>query len=198
MREKLTSLDVNKYILKSIKPQYVHLIKSNLKNVELMTTPPKVNLDFGHLVVYVYETKSNWLKPYYNSITGKDYFVEYPGCGKVVGYFECNKIGKATWNEELKKYDIPKNWKMGITESELEKYGYKDGKQRTIYGLEFECFRPFSFPIFLQRFTKVPDCTYCIRFKEQQKRFDDCDACKRFRFVSRPPQSFMFVEKFKE
>ena len=87
-----------KNILISIKPKWVAKILKREKTIEIRKSMPKCDLPCK---VYIYETKSKWLKPYHNTITNKIVYNEYEGRGKVVAEFTLNRI------EELENTMLP-------------------------------------------------------------------------------------------
>lgn len=122
-----------KHIMISIRPEWTEKILNGEKTLEIRKTRPKCEYP---CLVYIYETKSKWMKPYYNSITGRTVYNECEGRGKVIGVFLLEKAKEYYYyhspamfisdyyNDEEKQLDYRK---CCLTKEQLYKYA-DDGK----------------------------------------------------------------------
>lgn len=94
---------MKKSVLLSIKPKYCELIASGKKTVETRKNRPKIGVPFK---LYIYETKGKKKNSIKFPAPWEDdeliNFLEYEGCGKVIGEFVCDDIDKiAVFNNIL-------------------------------------------------------------------------------------------------
>lgn len=199
-----------KAIMISIQPQWVEKILNDEKTIEIRKTKPKCELPCK---VYIYCTKSKtkYLRKLeaYNKTTfiteNKDVigqtdkvksilgeyatFCESGGFnGKVVAEFTLNKIYtlERDLNDWLPKnrYDISNELLKDINLNQNELWNYGQGK--TLYAWHIDDLKIYDKPKELSEFTRIIDDSsgfwhYCHREK-----------------VTRPPQSWMFVDNLEE
>ncbi len=178
-----------KCVLISIKPKYCELIASGKKTVEIRKTRPKFETPFK---CYIYCTKSNKHdfgigKPISNISKGR-----YFGNGKVIGEFVCDYI------YENMSYDCEGSC---VSVSDLKKYA--NGK--TLYGWHISDLKIYDKPKDIAYFRTI--CNYRNADGTCQWEKVDCDCQKAYLnedisfsvecldFMSRPPQSWCYVEE---
>lgn len=194
-----------KSFLISIKPQYVEKILNGEKTLEIRTTIPKEWKEYlgGKTSVkpasskwYIYCTKGKpdieYLSHRNRIVYGDDWqedFVEY-GNGKVVAEFTLNEINclpsiRYKANGAFYQYNKVSDEvlkKSCLTEEQI--LNYTNGKD--LYALHIEDLKVWDNPKELSDFTRIIDdfsgfWHYCHREK-----------------VTRPPQSWMFVDNLEE
>lgn len=180
-----------KSVMISIKPKCCELIASGKKTVEVRKTRPKIETPFK---CYIYCTKSELLTK--SHINGKIYVatskkyqkaLERNGnitlSGKVIGEFICDYI------YENMSYDCEDS---RVSVSELQKYA--NGKP--LYGWHISDLVIYDKPKNLSEFKKINrECWYADLGLAKR----DCLECKNEEcYVSRPPQSWCYIEGAKE
>lgn len=187
-----------KSILISIKPQWCEKIASGKKTIEVRKSAPK-EVPFK---AYIYMTKSRENDIY------KRYKVDDIKSGKVIGEFICDRIDEYKYvycdHPEIGYpvgYDCGDNWydiddedlqKACLTEEEFKRYG----KGKPLYGWHISDLKIYDKPKELSEFRKsgfmteeewlfnlYPN-THC-HYEAWAKKFE----------ITRPPQSWMFVEE---
>ena len=193
-------------VLISIKPKYVEKIANGEKTIEVRKTAPKET----PFKVYIYATKSKDLLLKVSCLNTKtkihktdykiinlDYCTNEIANGKVIGEFICDKVyelfpfAMGTGIELLDELVSPEQFckKSCLTEQEICDYiGEKDG-----YGWHISDLKIYEEPKELNEFKiscnrKNPCCSSCNRFTG--KPWDICNDT-----ITRPPQSYMFVEE---
>ena len=179
-----------KEVLISIKPKWCELIANGAKIVEVRKTKPNLETPFK---CYIYCTKSELLtKSHYNGniyvASSKKYqnALECNGnitlSGKVIGEFVCDYI------YENMSYDCEGSF---VSASKLQKYA--NGK--TLYGWHISDLKIYDKPKELSEFKKINrECLYADLGLTKR----DCPECKNEScFMSRPPQSWCYVEEEK-
>lgn len=164
-----------KAILMSIKHKWCEKIFSGEKTIEVRKTAPKLKPPFK---VYMYETQGATETP---RVDEDGRFI-WKGLGKVVGEFVCDRkydirfTGASLHITAPKRYDTPKEL------SEFSRYGY----------MKIE--HAGSGYVFCDN----TQCEYCEPaeviaglYKPPVCRKDGCE-------ITRPPQSFMYVEEIEE
>ena len=208
-----------KAIVLSVRPQWCEKIASGEKTIEVRKSAPK-EVPFK---AYVYVTKD---KPYlYGDMPIKEFYLDNGGykggecngiklCnGKVIGEFICDRIDEYKYvycdHPEIGYpvgYDCGDNWydiddedlqKACLTEEEFKRYG--NGKP--LYGWHISDLKIYDKPKELSEFYRP--CSYsgicysCNRFRPNGTPNDEpndfCDG-----EITRPPQSYMFVEEVGE
>lgn len=211
-----------KSILLSIKPKYVELIANGQKTIEVRKTAPKCGVPFKG---YIYCTKSIRARVfhlYINGGIGRQEFgitghwrsgkkvVEVnphlPACrynsylaeGKVIGEFICDKVESFSVGS-LRSDDIEKL--ACLSYNEMISYFYKpeelDGKTaKQGFAWHISDLKIYDKPKELSEFRKpcpygdLP-CWLCPSCDRDEN--DNLIQC--FNTVSRPPQSYMYVEE---
>ena len=185
-----------KAVLISIHPRHCANIAGGKKTVEVRKTVPRISTPFK---CYTYQTKG--LKD--NEKYG---FKTWARSGKVIGEFVCDRIdeyfnyGFALRDENSKVFDVGKFLSNAcLTEQELADYVRGYG---IFYGWHISDLKIYDKPKELSEFT-TPFCPYevakckvgvrlCKHFTFKDALGGDCDYGKR---ITRPPQSYMFVEE---
>lgn len=172
-------------VLISIQPKWCELIASGKKTIEARKTRPKIDVPFK---VYIYETKARFVK----SIKGAHTKYGY-GRGKVIGEFVCDRITEIVCWDDTKETNIDETLTC-LTYEEIEKYG--NGK--LLYGWHISDLKIYDKPKNIKEFLKP--CPY------GELPCSNCPSCERdendnliqcFNTVSRPPQSWCYVEELK-
>lgn len=165
-----------KSVLISIRPKWVEKIASGKKTIEVRKTAPKET----PFKAYIYCSYGNDKENY---MLGKR--------GKVIGEFICDKImfltplglrGFETREETLKS--------ICLTNAELNAYG----GLKTLYGWHISNLKIYEEPKELNEFTRP--CSYvglCFSCKRAEFINNGDMVCKSG--ITRPPQSYMFVEE---
>lgn len=181
-----------KSILISIRPQWCEKIASGEKTIgektiEVRKTAPK-EVPFK---AYIYCTKGNdgyeWLYRVDNNGYGK----AQSWHGKVIGEFICDNVYEYTFSHYEAEYRVThvEQEAMCLNQPELIRYG----KGKTIYGWHISDLKIYDKPKELSEFC-IPCKTNCEDCKKPL--FYDCWKEKgKIKVVTRPPQSYMFVEE---
>ena len=163
----------------SIQPQYVEKILNGEKTIEIRKIMPKCELPCK---VYIYCTKG---KKLYKCVSNFD---EDLLNGKVVAEFILNKVDtlERDLNDWLPKnrYDVSNELLKDINLNQNELWNYGQGK--ILYAWHIDDLKIYDKPKYLSDFTRIIDDSsgfwhYCHREK-----------------VTRPPQSWMFVDNLEE
>lgn len=185
-----------KAVLISIKPEYVEKIASGEKTIEVRKTRPKLEVPFK---CYIYMsqgtykdlgTYSDWI--YENRMRVIGEFV----CDRTVGYYPYGLRGFDLSNKVLKN--------MCLSNKDLNKYGKLD----KVYGWHISQLKIYDEPKYLSEFYVEGDCD-CMSCKncfwfDRGNGYnieDDCylaykcaELHKSFKPITRPPQSWQYVE----
>ena len=188
-----------KSILLSIKPKYVELIASGQKTIEVRKTAPK-EVPFK---CYIYETKGQYVKFTHGAHTKYGY-----GRGKVIGEFICDKVDEYNFHNGLTEFNsmgLPSriygsylifadDYKsMCLSYDEVKNYG----KGKTLYGWHISDLKIYDKPRELSEFSRP--CSYsglCFSCKRTSFKKDGNLLCNTK--ITRPPQSWMYVEELQE
>lgn len=161
-----------KAILMSIKHKWGEMIFSGEKTIEVRKTRPNVKLP---IKVYVYESIG-----------------QGEGAGAVVGEFVCDKV-----EENIPDYHpmfeefFYSCFECGndcLSQKEMQKYGKDD----TLYGWHITEPKLYDTPKELSEFKKGCNDMYDPQFGSY------CGYCPHPCFLTRPPQSWMYVEEIEE
>nr|DAE39166.1 MAG TPA: helix-turn-helix domain-containing protein [Bacteriophage sp.] len=195
-----------KAVLISIRPNWCKLIWSGMKTVEVRKNRPKLETPFK---VYIYCTGAgNWWQRFPK--TGLQQMEE-----RVIGTFVCDEIYKIDRDSigfnftapslSLPVYTLPENndeegnvkreeLTTCLTDAELSKYlGIYPG-----YGWHISDLKIWDEPVKLKNFwgmkpcRHVGDCCTCLQWDNMKK---DCYK-SRSRYISRPPQSWCYMEDY--
>nr|DAH66686.1 MAG TPA: The ASCH domain adopts a beta-barrel fold similar to that of the PUA domain [Bacteriophage sp.] len=201
-----------KSVLISIRPEWVEKIASGKKTIEVRKTAPKES----PFKAYIYETKGKKIECGFHfedtGITLREKYVfgmhkariikhyRDEGRGKVIGEFICDKVynlvnafgGIMFADENLNQLEPQLFRDMScLTDEQTADYlGDKDG-----YGWHISDLKIYDKPKKLSEFkiscNRKNLCYSCNRFTG--KPWDICNST-----ITRPPQSYMFVEEVKE
>lgn len=169
-------------VLISIQPKWCELIASGKKTIEVRNTLPKIDVPFK---VYIYEKKARFVK----SIKGAHTKYGY-GRGKVIGEFVCDDI---IVDERGESADVFYKYAL-LSLDEQKKYG----RNKPLYGWHISDLKIYEKPKNIKEFLKP--CPY------GELPCSNCPSCERdendnliqcFNTVSRPPQSWCYVEERK-
>lgn len=195
-----------KAILMSIKPKWCEKIFSGEKTVEVRKVAPKIEPPFK---VYVYES----LGKKFSCSRCEGCPIRFPlgcneGAGAVVGEFVCDKVEEnipdyhPVYEEFF--YSVFEYGNDCLSSKEIQKYGKGD----TLYGLHITAPKWYDTPKELSEFVS------CKYYKDEECLLSNKTHCKyrvpdlnpdgsvnifecRKR-VTRPPQSWMYVEEIEE
>lgn len=179
-----------KSVLISIKPKWVEKIANKEKTIEVRKTRPKIKTPFK---CYIYCTIGNGIKG--------DYLIPSNlQCGKVIGEFVCDKVYSI---KNQGNSFVVANEEQGVTNEiarqscldydDMVGYlGNKDG-----YGLHITALKIYDNPKELSEFRPICKfegkdliCNLCPNHEYNGGLFFECR-----RKVTRPPQSYMYVEE---
>ncbi len=176
-----------KAVLLSIKPKYCELIANGKKTIEVRKTKPKLEPPFK---CYIYCTISNNRLIKSDISTTIDYIAK--NSGKVIGEFVCDEIFPMSItysdpNHRLSQREFPFTC---LTDKEIMDY-LGNGKRG--YGWHISELKIYETPKELGKFKKINrECWYADLGLAKR----DCPDCKNAGcFVSRPPQSWCYVEE---
>lgn len=113
--------------------------------------------------------------------------------GKVIGEFICDKVDEYTFSHYEAEYRVTHDEQkaMCLNQPELIQYG----KGETLYGWHISDLKIYDKPKELSEFyrtCKEKSCREC----DAEREYDVC-AVGRRKPITRPPQSYMFVEEQK-
>ena len=185
-----------KSVLISIRPQWVEKIASGEKTIEVRKTAPK-EVPFK---AYIYETKHATEMPW---VDEDGHFI-YKGRGQVIGEFVCDKILEI---KVFKNGAIENFWFYNLDKSCLsfDEMGAYIGKGNIGYGWHISDLKIYDKPKELSMFispSKAKECVdYCINGICSNLGYEElCGAIRRceYKKLTRPPQSYMFVEEVEQ
>ena len=207
-----------KAVLISIKPKWCELIASGRKTVEVRKTKPKIDVSFK---CYIYCTQANemlWIlnqservfhKKIASIITAKDVGGATKANGKVIGEFVCDKIDywKHNWEKDVMHIgDMSKLSCVPVMDlmEYLDGIYDKNGNDKYLYAWHITDLVIYDKPKELREFkTKCKeydkdnpycdDCKYFVDCRGYEYDESDC-ACNGLKPVTRPPQSWCYVE----
>lgn len=198
---------MSKAVLISIRPKWCELIASGKKTIEVRKTAPKIETPFK---CYIYCTKGY---PFlYKRLCGDDPFLVCTMNGTVIGEFVCDSIFPLSfYASDASFFDTePPLSVLGtcLTDKEIAEYL---GNGKTGYGWHISDLVIYDGPKELSEFYRWYDGITDIRPCENGKPCDhlifdyseDHEACGidydgencPFLKVSRPPQSYCYVEE---
>lgn len=188
-----------KAVLMSIQPKWCELITNGKKTIEVRKTKPKLETPFK---VYIYCTYGEGLIEANDEIL-PNHLIEqkvskyktWGNCcnGKVIGEFVCDDIDTiAVFNDLLyceANSQANKLKQMCLTIEEIKAYL---GKKNIGYGWHISNLVIYDEPHELSEFKKINrECWYADLGLAKR----DCPECKNAEcFISRPPQSWCYVE----
>ena len=172
-----------KAVLISIQPKHCDNICSYKKETEVRKKMPKLDNPFK---CYIYETQGRTETPF---IDEEGHHI-FKGRGQVIGEFICDRIETFTFGYHVGYRITPDELqKTCLTQDELMDYGRGD----TLFGWHISNLVIYEQPKELSDFVKPcnhsNDCCTCDRYDYMGHRCYDK--------VTRPPQSYLFVEELK-
>lgn len=197
-----------KSVLISIQPKWVEKIANGQKTIEVRKTAPKCGVPFK---CYIYATKKARLQTIFKKgewIFSDDHsfgkfdeniFVKDSLCawqGKVIGEFICDKVDKYTFSHYEAEYRVThvEQNAMCLNHPELIHYG----KGKTLYGWHISDLKIYDKPKELSEFKRpldMPTCGYteCGSYETPYCKWLNMGCEKRI--ITRPPQSWQYVEE---
>lgn len=203
-----------KAILMSIKPKWCEKIFSREKTIEVRKTAPKLETPFK---VLVYCTTEKIDGGYLHTSNHKDRlyvwsnpddteirvepdgytYTAYSCRGKVIGEFVCDKV-RDYIPFGLRGYELPSEWlkNMCLSKEQLDQYG----GLKTLHGLHITEPKIYDTPKELSEFRKpcpheAMPCWICPSC-DLDKDYYNLMQC--LNTISRPPQSWCYVEEIEE
>ena len=189
-----------KKILISIRPKWVEKIASGEKTIEVRKSAPQE----APFKAYIYETKESkmrYLNDRFNSFfSGKSCYTDM---GKVIGEFVCNKTERFSVGS-LRSDDIEKL--ACLSYNEMIFYFYKpeelDGKTaKQGFAWHISDLKIYDKPKELSEFYRIcknpckPSNGKILCITTKSLKMNGCDGKIH---LTRPPQSWQFVEELKE
>lgn len=176
-----------KAVLISIRPKWVEKIAIGKKTIEVRKTAPKIETPFK---CYIYETKAQYITYQKGALTKYGY-----GRGKVIGEFICDSITKydyfTPYDSEDFCHAVPQGelGKTCLENYELDEYlGRQAG-----YGWHISNLKIYDKPKELSEFIKP--CEVCGYKELKLNTVKRCGNCSQSEFLTRPPQSYCYVEE---
>lgn len=179
-----------KSVLISIKPKWCELIASGRKTIEVRKTRPKLEAPFK---CYIYQTvgrRTNTVDILENNL------------GKVIGEFVCDRIIQLKLQNSIYKGDFRRGDYACLTVEQARIYG----KGNPLYGWHISDLVIYDKPKDLSDFVTFcnKDTKCCLKCRHYLFDSDDlngyrrwCDVYRR-KPLTRPPQSWCYVEESKE
>lgn len=193
-----------KAILISIKPKWCEKIFNGEKTIEVRKTAPKLETPFK---VYVYETKTGFIE----AVRGTCPICAFSR-GKVVGEFVCEGV-RAYIPFGLRGFELSLKWleQMCLSKEQLDKYG----GLKTLYGWHITEPKLYDKPRELAEFSRYgykeiehagsgyifcgnTQCEYCEPSEVIAGLYKPPVCTKDGCRITRPPQSWCYVEEIEE
>ena len=180
-----------KAVMISIQPKWVEKIARGQKTIEVRKSAPQ-EVPFK---CYIYETQGRTETPW---VDEDGHFI-YKGRGQVIGEFVCDKITDISvvvknCNENYNHvYHNDECKGSCLTWKELQEYG----KDKPLYGWHISDLKIYDKPRELSEFSRT--CSYsglCFSCKRTSFKKDGNLLCNTK--ITRPPQSWMYVEDLGE
>lgn len=208
-----------KAVILSLRPQWCEKIFNGEKTIEIRKSCPSIPTPFK---VYVYQTKikfkvKNWQENFQSIVFTPNGGVE-EGSGKVIGSFVCDRIDEfdSEWSEyayACAPTDIPCTMPMSeenaikickekgcmTLEDIIDYFGDEEWRAYFWHITEPKLFdKPRELGEFRKPCNHINDCCTC---KEAEFQYDGDELrgliCKREIPLTRPPQSWCYVEEEK-
>lgn len=183
-----------KAVMLSIQPKWCELIASGKKTIEVRKTAPKLQTPFK---CYIYCTKDQYKRLVKDTPYGK-----VIGSGKVIGEFVCDYI--KTFITDLGNISVHIESLKQTTLTLPELITYSGNKSR-VYGWHISDLKIYDTPKELREFKrgckKQPqNCPFATWEYSQETEQDELQCCKKPRkiTITRPPQSYCYVEELSE
>lgn len=174
----------------SIKPKWCELIASGRKTIEVRKTRPKLETPFK-CYIYCTSVKGLNLQDYVNVHRATNGAVD-DWSDKVIGEFTCDETLQFNHDDyNPPDYDISDDDLNRTCLLQEDLYRYASGK--TLYGWHISELVIYDVPRELSEFLRINrECWYADLGLAKR----DCPECKNAEcFVSRPPQSWCYVEE---
>lgn len=201
---------MNKAVMASIQPYYVFLIIARLmgwnipqdKKVEVRKDFPKDK--YWNKKAHIYCSKS---KKSFNRIPKEYQPLMRPFLGKVIGKFTCDYVDECIPDykpitQKFFNYDFwdKRGERLEDCLTDEEKAEYAQGK--TLYGWQISDLKIYDKPKELREFKDIHTCFFgkthnCYIEKVCKNSNYDC-VNRQFICLTRPPQSWCYVEELKE
>lgn len=173
-------------VMLSIKPEWCDKIISGEKTIEIRKTHPKMEAPFK---CYICETQGLTDTPWMD----EDGHMVFRGRGKVIGEFVCDRILDvfiSCSDPNMTGYPFPGT---GMTDREIMDYL---GNGKSGYGWHISDLKIYTESKDVNEFWRLPcermsDCENCRKFDRANM------ACTRPPIITRPPQSWCYVEDMK-
>ena len=182
-----------KSVLISIRPQWVEKIASGKKTIEVRKTAPK-EVPFK---AYIYESRNGGHRCKHCNEKDSCYSYApknvgcYNGRGKVIGEFICNNASELDyvyyWNNGYE-------FETCLTYRQVADYG----KGKTLYGWHISDLKIYDKPKELSEFYTKKKCNSCKKSGYESTACMYDEDCKVPMSITRPPQSWMYVEDLGE
>lgn len=181
-------------ILQSIKPQCCELIASGKKTIEVRKTRPKCELP---VKVYIYETKTG----YVSRSKENDILVPIKYRGKCIGEYVCDEI--ETFSPSRSPYETDSTITKASCLSIVELIRYSNA-DKPLYAWHISDLKIYDKPKELSEFTipckeyfdsEIRSCNGCKYLSNKAENFCDECLCDGLKPLTRPPQSFCYVEE---
>lgn len=185
---------MSKAVLISIQPKWCELIASGKKTIEVRKTKPKIPTPFK---CYIYQTKRTWIYNIYSKIADWQQ--------KVIGEFVCYRID--TYDDDTIhsfSYEDYCSWndfelnRSCIHPEDFESYA----NSKWLYGWHISDLKIYDKPKELGEFHQPCECldeyegeVYCDCFNCDYARDSDYGVIACWRTITRPPQSWCYVER---
>lgn len=178
-----------KSVLISIQPQWCELIASGKKTIEVRKTRPKIETPFK-CYIYMTQGKLKDLGTYLEWI--------YQNRMKVIGEFVCNGIDEfliaGAMGVRFKRFAALAE--SCLTVKEMREYA---GDKPIIYAWHISDLKIYDKPKELSEFKKPCNykhpCCLCKYFNYDSIYEDDDNAICKIEHITRPPQSWCYVEE---
>lgn len=189
-----------KSVLISIRPKWTEKIAKGEKTIEVRKTAPK-EVPFK---CYIYESRNGGHRCKHCNEKDSCYSYApknvgcYNGRGKVIGEFVCDKVEKLEEHiEQGGLYYILSdtfNEQAQLDNWELHDYG----KGKTLYGWHISDLKIYDKPKELSKFYTKKKCNSCKKSGYESTACMYDEDCKVPMSITRPPQSWMYVEDLGE
>lgn len=183
-----------KSILLSIKPKYVELIARGEKTIEVRKTAPK-EVPFK---CYIYESRNGGHRCKHCNEKDSCYSYApknvgcYNGRGKVIGEFICDKVDEYPY-DYCDGVDIDDDTilETSIDREDINIYA----KGKTLYGWHISDLKIYDKPRELSEFYTKKKCNSCKKSGYESTACMYDEDCKVPMSITRPPQSWQYVEE---
>ena len=185
-----------KSVLIAIRPQLVEKIASGQKTIEVRKTAPK-EVPFK---AYIYESRNGGHRCKHCNEKDSCYSYApknvgcYNGRGKVIGWFICDKVDEYPYDYcDGVEIDDDTILETAIDREDINIYA----KGKTLYGWHISDLKIYDKPRELSEFSRP--CSYsglCFSCKRTSFKKDGNLLCNTK--ITRPPQSWMYVEDLGE